>query len=84
MLELRQQDIICSCNSSFQSVNQTLVSIPTASERSRASQATNLVEYVKFKKGRDSPSEARSALLFIAVLVATATFQVGVGPPGGA
>ncbi|KAG6754325.1 hypothetical protein POTOM_042352 [Populus tomentosa] len=43
----------------------------------------NLVEYFKFKKDRDSPSEARGTLLVIAVLVATATFQVGVNPPGG-
>ncbi|KAJ9163999.1 hypothetical protein P3X46_023617 [Hevea brasiliensis] len=33
-------------------------------------------------QGIDSPCEARSALLVIAVLVATATFQVGVSPPG--
>ncbi|XVE56456.1 hypothetical protein DITRI_Ditri04bG0011300 [Diplodiscus trichospermus] len=46
-------------------------------------QTDDLVEYFKFKKGRDSPSEARSALLVIAVLVATATFQVGLSPPGG-
>ena len=43
----------------------------------------NLVEYFKFKRGRDTPSDARTALLVIAVLVATATFQVGVNPPGG-
>lgn len=46
-------------------------------------QSHNLVEYFKFKKGRDSPSDARSTLLVIAVLVATATFHVGVNPPGG-
>ncbi|CAN0925012.1 hypothetical protein LINGRAHAP2_LOCUS34516 [Linum grandiflorum] len=45
--------------------------------------AKDLEEYFKFKKERDSPSEARSALLIIAVLVATATFQLGVNPPGG-
>ncbi|MBA0639229.1 hypothetical protein Goklo_022274, partial [Gossypium klotzschianum] len=43
----------------------------------------NLVEYFKFKKGRDSPSEAHGSLLIIAVLVTTATFQVGLSPPGG-
>ncbi|XP_039011102.1 ankyrin repeat-containing protein BDA1-like isoform X2 [Hibiscus syriacus] len=43
----------------------------------------SMAEYFKFKKGRDSPSEARNTLLVIAVLVATATFQVGLNPPGG-
>ncbi|XVF54852.1 hypothetical protein PTKIN_Ptkin05aG0214200 [Pterospermum kingtungense] len=43
----------------------------------------DLLEYFKFKKERDSPGEAHSALLVIAVLVATATFQVGLSPPAG-
>ncbi|KAM6582017.1 hypothetical protein CsatB_009019 [Cannabis sativa] len=42
-----------------------------------------LVEYFKFKKGRDSPSDARNALLVMAVLMAAATFQVGINPPSG-
>lgn len=42
----------------------------------------NLVEYFRFQRGRDSPGEARSALSVIAVLVATATYQVGLSPPG--
>ncbi|KAH7537754.1 hypothetical protein FEM48_Zijuj03G0126500 [Ziziphus jujuba var. spinosa] len=45
--------------------------------------ADNLVNYFKFKRGRDSPSDARTALLVIAVLVTTATFQAGLNPPGG-
>ncbi|MBA0674107.1 hypothetical protein Goari_015719 [Gossypium aridum] len=40
-------------------------------------------EYFKFKKGRDSPSKAHGSLLITAVLVTTATFQVGLSPPGG-
>ncbi|XP_062092246.1 ankyrin repeat-containing protein BDA1 [Humulus lupulus] len=39
--------------------------------------------YFRFKKGRDSPSDARNALLVMAVLMATATFQVGINPPSG-
>ncbi|KAF3433212.1 hypothetical protein FNV43_RR24314 [Rhamnella rubrinervis] len=42
-----------------------------------------LVKYFKFKRGRDSPSDARTALLVIAVLVTTATFQASLNPPGG-
>uniref|UniRef100_A0A7N2MIK8 PGG domain-containing protein n=1 Tax=Quercus lobata TaxID=97700 RepID=A0A7N2MIK8_QUELO len=55
---------------------------PSASVTSLV-QPKNLVEYFKFKKGRDSPSDARNVLLVISVLVATATFQVGLTPPGG-
>ncbi|KAH8492693.1 hypothetical protein H0E87_022062 [Populus deltoides] len=51
--------------------------LPTTSTPERCwSNRDNLVEYFKFKKDRDSPSEARGTLLVIAVLVATATFQV--------
>ncbi|KAK6262073.1 hypothetical protein QUC31_007889 [Theobroma cacao] len=62
---------------------------PRASLDSRTLSETNhlqpqeLVEYFKFKKGRDSPSEARGTLLIIATLVAAATFQVALNPPGG-
>ncbi|XP_021714545.1 ankyrin repeat-containing protein BDA1-like [Chenopodium quinoa] len=42
----------------------------------------DLVEYFRFHSGRDSPSDVRSALLVITVLVATATYQVGISPPG--
>ncbi|CAN8302300.1 unnamed protein product [Cochlearia groenlandica] len=42
-----------------------------------------LVKFFTFKKYRDSPSEARSALLVVASLVATATFQASLTPPGG-
>lgn len=64
--------------SSFETDNHTPVNCQTSDIESN-----DLVEYFKFKRGRDSPSDARSALLVIAVLVATATFQVGINPPGG-
>lgn len=51
--------------------------------RTSLMQPKNLEEYFKFKKGRDSPSNARNSLLVISVLVATATYQVGLSPPGG-
>lgn len=62
--------------------HQTSVNLPTTPETSISQQSNNVVNYFKFKKGRDSPGEARSTLLVIAVLVATATYQVGVNPPG--
>ncbi|KAJ7977949.1 putative Ankyrin repeat family protein [Quillaja saponaria] len=43
----------------------------------------NLMDYFKFKRGRDSPSDARTALLVVVVLVTTSAFQVGLNPPGG-
>lgn len=55
----------------------------TSSEREFYADDHSLVNYFKFKRGRDSPSDARTALLVIAVLVTTATFQVGLNPPGG-
>lgn len=45
-------------------------------------QLKDLIEYFRFHVGRDSPSDVRSTLLVIAVLVATATYQVGISPPG--
>ncbi|CAK7336916.1 unnamed protein product [Dovyalis caffra] len=74
----RARDIIQSTIPS----NQTSTDNSSMPERCQ-SNLNNLVEYFKFKKGRDSPSEARGTLLVIAVLVATATFQVGINPPGG-
>ncbi|KAL6291285.1 hypothetical protein ACE6H2_008795 [Prunus campanulata] len=77
----RAQDIAHSAVPSFDS--HTLSHCPMASETPQLQQPNNLMEYFKFKKGRDSPSDARTALLVVAVLVATATFQVGLSPPNG-
>ncbi|XP_074290235.1 uncharacterized protein LOC141616965 [Silene latifolia] len=46
-------------------------------------QSSNLIEFFRYHKGRDSPSDVRGILLVIAILVATATYQVGINPPGG-
>ncbi|XP_074272930.1 uncharacterized protein LOC141596626 [Silene latifolia] len=64
----------------------TRIRIPSSSTRNTPvndSSSSNLLQYFKFHAGRDSPSDVRSTLLVIAVLVATATYQVGITPPGG-
>ncbi|KNA06239.1 hypothetical protein SOVF_182470 [Spinacia oleracea] len=60
----------------------TTCSSSTTNDPSANSHSKDLVKYFSFHNGRDSPSDARSALLVIAVLVATATYQVGISPPG--
>ena len=40
-------------------------------------------KYFKFQVQKDSPTEARNALLVVAALIATVTFQAGVNPPTG-
>lgn len=40
-------------------------------------------EFFKFKKERDSPDSVRNALLVVATLIATATYQAVLQPPGG-
>ncbi|PON71065.1 Transmembrane protein [Parasponia andersonii] len=54
-----------------------------AEDRCKSEPEDDLLEYFKFQKGRDYPSDARNALLVMAVLMATATFQVGINPPSG-
>ncbi|KAM1368280.1 hypothetical protein PS1_001628 [Malus domestica] len=66
-----------------QDINHTPSHCPMETNTLQLQQPKNLMEYFKFKKGRDSPSDARTALLVISVLVATATFQVGLSPPNG-
>ncbi|KAL9269808.1 Ankyrin repeat-containing protein [Drosera capensis] len=48
-----------------------------------SSRSSSLFDYFKFQRGRDSPNDFRNTLLVIAVLVATASFQIAVNPPGG-
>ncbi|CAK7327500.1 unnamed protein product [Dovyalis caffra] len=75
---MKSRDITLSAISSNQNPIDT-----SATAETHQSQPNNLVEYFKFLKGRDPPGEAQGTLLVIAVLVATATFQVGVSPPEG-
>ncbi|KAJ0258563.1 Transmembrane protein [Hirschfeldia incana] len=41
------------------------------------------IDYFKHKKDRIPPNEVRSVLLVIAILIATATYQAALSPPGG-
>ncbi|CAI9786895.1 unnamed protein product [Fraxinus pennsylvanica] len=43
----------------------------------------NWFKYFKFQIQRDSPSDTRNALLVVAALIATVSFQAGVNPPAG-
>ncbi|KAL6962996.1 hypothetical protein U1Q18_037962 [Sarracenia purpurea var. burkii] len=58
---------------------------PTSPKRDRSprSPAKQVLEFFKYDKARDPPSEVRNALLVIAVLIATATYQSVLSPPGG-
>lgn len=44
----------------------------------------DLERYFEFRLDRDNPSDVRNALLVVAVLMATATYQAGLEPPGKA
>ncbi|KAI3449042.1 hypothetical protein Pfo_005707 [Paulownia fortunei] len=44
---------------------------------------TNWFEHFKFQMQRDSPSDTRNALLVVAALIATVSFQAGDDPPSG-
>lgn len=79
---MRMRDVILTPVRYSEPYDQTSVD-SCVSTVANAQQPKDLVEYFKFKKGRDSPGETRSALLVVAVLVTTTTFQFGVNPPGG-
>ncbi|KAG8363457.1 hypothetical protein BUALT_Bualt19G0024500 [Buddleja alternifolia] len=51
-------------------------------ERSKCA-SKKLQDYFKYDKIKDSPTKVRSILLVIAVLIATATYQAVLSPPGG-
>ncbi|KAL6335096.1 hypothetical protein AAG906_026476 [Vitis piasezkii] len=39
--------------------------------------------YYRFDPSRDTPDSARNTLLVVGALIAAATFQAGINPPGG-
>ncbi|XP_043717962.1 ankyrin repeat-containing protein BDA1-like [Telopea speciosissima] len=48
-----------------------------------SSRIKSVSRYFKMKVEKDTPSDERNALLVIVVLIATATYQTGISPPGG-
>ncbi|KAI5647533.1 hypothetical protein M9H77_33538 [Catharanthus roseus] len=60
---------------------------PPTNDRLRQGRTQSLSEqlqnYFKYDKLRDSPSEVRTTLLVLSVLIATATYQAVLSPPGG-
>ncbi|KAL6507637.1 hypothetical protein OROGR_023832 [Orobanche gracilis] len=56
---------------------------PQLDTNSREPDSRNWVEYFKFKRERDSPSEARDTLLIVSALITTVTFQAAINPPSG-
>uniref|UniRef100_A0A7N0TFH9 PGG domain-containing protein n=1 Tax=Kalanchoe fedtschenkoi TaxID=63787 RepID=A0A7N0TFH9_KALFE len=78
-------DILTSASAATRSATQmtTHLGSPNTSRTCQMQKQKNLLNYFKFQRDRDNPSDARNALLVIAVLVATATYQVGLSPPGG-
>ncbi|XP_059654281.1 ankyrin repeat-containing protein BDA1-like [Cornus florida] len=52
-------------------------------QESKSEPPTDWFAYFKFQLQRDSPGETRNALLVVAALIATVTFQAGVNPPTG-
>ncbi|KAI4356197.1 hypothetical protein L6164_000239 [Bauhinia variegata] len=46
-----------------------------------ASRTEELENFFKYKRGRDKPSTARTALLTVAALILTATYQAALTPP---
>ncbi|KAM7508868.1 hypothetical protein LguiA_019321 [Lonicera macranthoides] len=47
------------------------------------SSAEQLLDYFKYDNVKDSPSKVRNTLLVIVILIATATYQAVLSPPGG-
>ncbi|KAI5647532.1 hypothetical protein M9H77_33537 [Catharanthus roseus] len=69
------------------SPNVVVMTETPTNDRSRQgrqqSLSKQLQNYFKYDKFRDSPSEVRTTLLVLSVLIATATYQAVLSPPGG-
>ncbi|KAI4356188.1 hypothetical protein L6164_000230 [Bauhinia variegata] len=48
-----------------------------------SSKPEELEDFFKYKKGRDKPSDVRTALLTVAALILAATYQAALSPPSG-
>lgn len=74
---LREAGAVRSKDQNTRTENET-----TSSEESLMTHKQWL-DYFKYKKDRVSPNEVRNVLLVIAILIATATYQPALSPPGG-
>ncbi|XP_047309533.1 ankyrin repeat-containing protein BDA1-like [Impatiens glandulifera] len=65
-------------------VNESIVTIETNPLIELSNDDILWYTYFKYKEGRDSPGDVRNCLLVIVALIATATYQAILSPPGGA
>lgn len=65
-----------------QTISQETTTRVNEESRSR-SPAKKLLDYFKYDTIKDSPGSVRNTLLVLAVLIATATYQAVLSPPGG-
>ncbi|KAL7083406.1 hypothetical protein ACP275_14G159700 [Erythranthe tilingii] len=85
------EDILCLYGATRVQETNPFLEIPIENPRDERntgrgrpkSASKKLQEYFKYDKIKESPSDARNTLLVIAVLIATATYQAVLSPPGG-
>ncbi|XP_054797554.1 uncharacterized protein LOC129302675 [Prosopis cineraria] len=62
---------------------EAVVAAEAKPKKKNKSRMKEMEEFFRYNSERDKPSDVRTALLTVAVLIATATYQSGLSPPGG-